>query len=85
MEITHLRIWIRFPMLPVKYYSIHWLQRAGNQIGKSLKVDYTTLLASRGRFARVCVEVDLYHPLKSTYELKNRSWRLQYEGIQIVC
>lgn len=44
--ITHLPVWHRFPMLPVEYYSFQWLRRAGNQIGKTLKVDSTTLMAS---------------------------------------
>lgn len=63
-EITHLPVWVRFLMLPIEYYSVPWLQRAGNKIGKTIKVDATTLLASRGRFARVCIEVDLRQPLK---------------------
>lgn len=82
--ITHLPLWIRFPLLPVEYYSRQWLHRAGNHIGKTLKVDTTTLLASRGRFARVCVEVDLTQPLKSSYRFKSITWRVQYEGLQVV-
>lgn len=72
-KITHIPVWIRFPMLPLEYYSVHWLHSAGNQIGKTLKVDSTTLLASRGRFTKVCVEVDLCQPLKSFYHLKNKA------------
>lgn len=84
-EITHLPIWIHFPMLPVKHYYVNWLQRVRNLIGKTLKVDSTTLQASRGRFACVCVEVDLCYPLESAYHLKRRSWKLQYKGLQVVC
>lgn len=72
-------------MLPLEYYSVSWLQRAGNEIGKTLKVDTITLLASRGCFARVCVDLDLRQPLKPAYHLKNRSWKLQYEGLQVMC
>ncbi|GKV14724.1 hypothetical protein SLEP1_g25550 [Rubroshorea leprosula] len=39
------------------------------QIGKPIKVDPTTLLATRGQFARVCVEVDLSQPLPSSVDL----------------
>lgn len=56
-EITHLHVWICSPMLPVEYYTSHRLQRAGNQIGKTLKVVYTTLLASRGRFASISLRL----------------------------
>lgn len=61
---------MRFPILPVKYYTEEWLKRAGDSIGKTIKVDIATLLASRGKFTRVCVEVDLEKPLKSGYRLQ---------------
>lgn len=56
-------VWVRFPVLPAKYYTERWLRQARNHIGHTVKVDITTLLASRGMFARVCVEVDLDKPL----------------------
>lgn len=39
-----------------------WLRRAGNQIGKTIKVDSTTIAITRGKFVSVCVEVDLQTP-----------------------
>lgn len=66
--IVWLHVLVRFPVLPVKYYTtIKWLERARNKIGSTIKVDRTPLLASRGKFARVCVEVDLIKPLKKGY------------------
>lgn len=59
-----------------------WLQRAGNQIGKIIKVDDTTLATTRRKFTRVCVEVDLSKPQKAGYKMRSREWRLQYEGLQ---
>lgn len=85
VEITHLPVRIRFPLLPVEYYLVQCLQQAGNQISRTLKVDSATLLASRGRFARVCVEIDLRQPLKSGYRFKHRTWKLQYKGLQVFC
>lgn len=58
-EITSSLVWVHFPVLPLEYYLDRWLRRAGNKIGKTTKVDATTLVASRGKFSRVCVEVDL--------------------------
>lgn len=49
-EITTLPVWVRFPFLPVEYYNERWLRRAGDRIGKTLKVDDTTRAASRGKF-----------------------------------
>lgn len=84
-EVTTLPIWIRFPVLPVEYYNEQWLQRAGDKLSKKLKVDRTTLVASRGRFARNCVEVDLRKPLCAGYWLRGRRRKLQYEGLHLLC
>lgn len=83
--ITHLPLWVKFPLLPIEYYSWQWLHRVGNQIGRTLKVDTTTLLASRGTFARVCIEVDHSQSLKSSFRFKSKTWRVQFEGLQVVC
>lgn len=47
------------------YYTVKWLERAGNQIGHTLRVDNTTLVASREKFVQVYVDVDLSKPLKA--------------------
>lgn len=54
-----LPVLVRFPILPLEKYTVGWLKRDGNSIGKTIRVDMATLIASRGKFARVCVEVDL--------------------------
>lgn len=81
-EITLMPVWVRFPVLHAEYYTIQWLQRAGNKIDRALKVYDTTLIASRGKFVRVYVEIDLTKPLKAGYRLRDRTWRIQYEGLQ---
>ncbi|XP_021757939.1 uncharacterized protein LOC110722976 [Chenopodium quinoa] len=48
-------------------------------------VDKTTAQAERGQFTRVSVEIDLSKPLLSKFRLKGNIWRVQYEGIRMVC
>lgn len=84
-KIESLLVWVRFPILPVEYFNEHWLKRAGNRIGRTVKVDRTTLMAARGKFARACVEVDLTKPLKSGYMMRGRRWLVQYEGLHNLC
>lgn len=84
-EINTLPVWVRFPILPVEYYTMRWLKKAGNNIGRTVKVDITTLLASRGRFARVCVEVGLDMPLMVGYRMQEEYYMLQYEGLHDLC
>lgn len=56
--------------------------RAGDRIEKTIKVDDTTKATTRGKFARVCVELDLRKPLKTGYRMRGREWKLKYEGLQ---
>lgn len=72
---------MRFLTLPVKYYNEAWLRKAENHIGMTIKVDSTTLVASRGEFAKVCVEVDLNKPLLATYRMREIDYHLAYEGM----
>lgn len=62
--IRSLPVWVRFPILPVEYYSKKWLKRAGDKIGKTIKIDDATRAITHDKFARVCVEIDLGRPLK---------------------
>ncbi|CAN1181685.1 hypothetical protein LINPERHAP2_LOCUS35546 [Linum perenne] len=61
------------------------LKRIGDRIGKIVRIDHTTLEASRGNFARICVEVDLSKPLLSKYHLRRRVRRIEYEGLHTIC
>lgn len=40
-----------------------------------------TLNASKEKFTRVCMEVDLIKPLKARYKLRGTMWKLRYEGL----
>lgn len=82
--ITHLLVWVRFPKLSVEYYSIDWLHRAGNKLGKTLKVDMATIASSRGKYARVCVEIVLRKPLLTGYSFKGQQWGIQYKGLHVI-
>lgn len=84
-EIDTMPVWVRFPILPLEYYTERWLRIAGNHVGKAIKVDIATLLASRGRFGRICVEIDLRKPLMAGYVMRREYYRLQYEGLQDLC
>ncbi|OMO81305.1 reverse transcriptase [Corchorus capsularis] len=77
--------WIRFPELPVEFYDERFLLALGNTVGKEIKVDRNTHFASRGKFARVCVEVDLTKPLVPKVYVDDRWTRVEYEGLPLIC
>lgn len=40
---------------------------------------------ARGKFARVCVEIDTSKPLRSGYTLRAKHLPMQYEGLHTLC
>ncbi|PPR90369.1 hypothetical protein GOBAR_AA30316 [Gossypium barbadense] len=49
--------------------------RIGKLVGKPIKVDSNTSLGTRGKFAGICVEVDLSKPLLSQRHKRSRCSR----------
>lgn len=78
-------VWVRLPDLPIEYYDHDFLFRIGEKIGKPMKIDSATSLTSRGKFARLCVEVDITKPLLAKFWLRRKVRRIEYEGIHLVC
>ncbi|XP_048501488.1 uncharacterized protein LOC125497832 [Beta vulgaris subsp. vulgaris] len=80
-----LTAWVRIPNLSVEYFDTQFLHKVGSKIGKVLRVDRTTAQADRGQFTRISVEIDLTKPLLSKFWLKGKIWKVQYEGIKLIC
>lgn len=78
-------VWARFPGLPVEYYNLDFLLKIGEKIGKPIRIDEATSLVSRGKFASMCIEVDITKPLLAHYKLRWSIRRVEYEGIYLVC
>ena len=84
--ITRLMAWVRIPKLSAEYFNKHFLlNKIGKKIGKVVRVDSTTENVERGQYTRLCVEVDLTKPLLSKFGLNGRVWKIQYEGLRMVC
>ncbi|GAB2254148.1 hypothetical protein Droror1_Dr00021957 [Drosera rotundifolia] len=78
-------VWVRITGLPIIYYESNVLQTIATTIGKPYKVDDTTLNAARGRFARICVELDLSVSLVGAVIVDDKRYQVEYEGLHIIC
>lgn len=58
-QIQKTMVWIRFPGLNILYYDKSVLLGMASAMGKPIRVDQNTLKVERGRFAQICVEIDL--------------------------
>ncbi|KAF7844636.1 putative RNA-directed DNA polymerase [Senna tora] len=84
-EVTKIAAWVRVPNLPLEFYNAKCLCRVGNLIGKTLKIDPTTSITSRGKFARICVEINLKKKLVPHVVIRGRCYGVEYEGLHLIC
>lgn len=84
-KVQKIAVWIRIPNLPVELYNNHFLWRVGSNLGTMLKIDNLTSVQSRGKFARICVEVDLQIELVPTFTALGRDFNMGYEGLHLIC
>ena len=57
-------VWVRLSKLPMKWIDVELLRIIGGLLGTTYKVNPITESQARGRFARICVEIDITKPLK---------------------
>lgn len=84
-QLKDVLVWVRFPCLPIEYYNVDFFMNLGKKIERLIKVDYATSMMTRGKFARLCVEVDLSMPLLPKFCLRKKVRRIEYEGLYLVC
>ena len=84
-SVSSIAVWVRLNELPIEYYNAEALQIIGNAIGKVLRVDTFTASETRGRFARICVQVDVEKPLATAIMIGRLEQLISYEGIHKMC
>ena len=84
-KVSSVAVWIRLNELPIEYYNAEALYQIGKSIGNVLRVDTHTASESRGRFARLCLQVDVDEPLIDTVLIGRFEQAVTYEGIQRMC
>ncbi|KAK7856985.1 hypothetical protein CFP56_020466 [Quercus suber] len=78
-------VWIRLPGLPIEFYEPTILKKVGSAIGPVLRIDSYTANGARGRFARLCVQINIDHPLIYSVKIGKMVQLVQYEGINMLC
>ena len=80
-SLSSVAIWIRLPVLPIEFHELSALLKIGQAIGPILRIDSHTTSNVRGRFARLCVQVNLDKPLINTIQIGKMVQMVQYEGL----
>ena len=75
--------------LPWEFWEQETLTQLLKHVGKVVRVNHLTLLCQKGKFARVCLNIDISKPLPGTLKIPtpNRDLviPLIYEGLHEVC
>ncbi|GAU51239.1 hypothetical protein TSUD_129860 [Trifolium subterraneum] len=83
--IKEVAVWMQISGLPIEYYDSQILRFIGNSVGKTVKVDKNTLTQERGKYTRLCVQVNITKPLLAMFTLKGRQYTIKYEGLHMLC
>lgn len=83
--ISSMAVWIRVSGLYIELMNADFLEQVKNYIRKSLKVDVTTMQQTRGKYARICAEINVNKPLKTFLRFKEKYLHLEYEGLSTIC
>ena len=74
-------VWARLPKLPIEFYDPTSLLKIGKAIGLVLRIDSHTVNGARGRFARLCVQVNLDKPLIRTVYIGKLAQSIQLRAL----
>ncbi|KAL5797474.1 hypothetical protein ACOSQ2_002294 [Xanthoceras sorbifolium] len=78
-------VWLRLSGLPMEWVDARFLWKLGDILGKTCRVDQITEAQSRGRYARLCIEIDISKPLRSSMKVDGKIIRIEYENLSMVC
>jgi hypothetical protein len=84
-SVSSVAVWVRLPELPVEYYHKEALLHIGSGLGPVLRVDVNMATGTRGRFAQICIQLDLEKPLARTIKVGKAKVAVIYEGIGLLC
>ncbi|KAK4258256.1 hypothetical protein QN277_007727 [Acacia crassicarpa] len=84
-KIDKVAVWVRVPKMFLEYYDREALTIIGDRIGETIKVDINTSNQLRGRYARICVLVNLKEQLMAGFRLDGEEYTLEYEGLHLLC
>lgn len=83
--INKVDVWVHMPNVFLEYYDREALSIIGDKIGETIRIDFNTSSQLRGRYARICVLVDLEKQLMSRFHLDGEDYFLEYEVLHLLC
>ena len=85
INMSSVAVWVRLYELPIEYYNAKALHQIGKTISNVLRMDTHTATEARGKFARLCVQIDIDKPFITVVKIGRFEQPVSYEGIHKLC
>nr|XP_023923449.1 uncharacterized protein LOC112034872 [Quercus suber] len=82
VNVSLIAVWIKLNELPIELYETKVLKEISESIGKVLQIDSHTAMEARGRYARLCIRIDINRLLFNSILIGRFEQVVTYEGIQ---
>ncbi|XP_075650818.1 uncharacterized protein LOC142621440 [Castanea sativa] len=83
--VSSVAVWVHLNELPIKYNDTEALLIISQAIGNVLRIDTHTATETRGRYARLCIQVDIEKPLANAVLVDNFEQPVTYEVLNRFC
>lgn len=77
--------WVRIFNIPPQFYRESILLQIAQCLGEPIKTDASTYWRERGRYARLCLQVDVSKPIENDIIINDRRYVVVYENIPSLC
>lgn len=84
-NVSSIAIWVRLHKLPMELYKTEVLKQIGEAIGRVLRFDSHTAMEARGRYIRLCIQLDITKLFINTVLIGRFEQPMVYEGLHKLC
>lgn len=77
--------WVRVLNLPIEFFCESIIHSLAMCVGDPIKIDGNTFNATRGKFARFCVQIKIDVPLQLGVCMDGVVYQVVYENLPSVC
>ena len=84
-NVSSIVVWVRLHALSIELYKAKVLKHVGEAIGKVLRIDTHIAMEARGKYARLCEQVDVNKPLINMVLIGKFEQVVVYKGINKLC
>ena len=84
-NVSSIAVWVRLHELLIELHETKGLKQIGKSLGRMLRIDAHTAMEARGKYGRLCIQIDANKPLVNTILIGRFEQLVSYVGIHKLC